>query len=167
LFNGWSFTARLNKYHFTPETVGQSGIRIHTDPGFLSILQEDENVGGLEVMEKNSGEYLAVDPIPGTLLVNLGDIATVWSNGKFHNVKHRVQCKEATIRVSIAMFVLGRKEEEIVAPSELVKYSNRPRLYVPLKFEDYQKLRFSTVLIAGETLDLPVLRTIEEHMLTN
>ncbi|KAM0047654.1 putative oxoglutarate/iron-dependent dioxygenase, isopenicillin N synthase [Helianthus debilis subsp. tardiflorus] len=52
-----------------------------TDSGFLTILQYDEGVGGLEVMD--------------TLLVNLGDMATVWSNGRLCNVKHRVQCKEA------------------------------------------------------------------------
>ncbi|XP_059661363.1 2-oxoglutarate-dependent dioxygenase DAO-like [Cornus florida] len=157
LFKGWSCQFRINKYNFTPETVGQSGVQIHTDSGFLTILQDDENVGGLEVMEKNSGEFIVVDPLPGTLLVNLGDVATVWSNGRFYNVKHRVQCKEATIRVSIAMFVLGPKEEEVVAPPELVD-SDHPRLYVPLNFEDYRKLRLSTGLRAGEALEL--IRTI-------
>ncbi|XP_065872716.1 2-oxoglutarate-dependent dioxygenase DAO-like isoform X2 [Euphorbia lathyris] len=45
---------------------------MHTDSGFLTIFQDDENFGGLEVMDK-SGEFVAVNPQDGTLLVNLGD----------------------------------------------------------------------------------------------
>ncbi|KAM7492480.1 hypothetical protein LguiA_035401 [Lonicera macranthoides] len=156
LFNGWPCQFRINKYHFTPESVGSSGVQIHTDSGFLTILQEDENVGGLEVTDKNSGEFIAVDPMPNTLLVNLGDVGTAWSNGRFYNVKHRVQCKEAAIRVSIALFVLGPKVETVEAPTELVD-SEHPRLYVPFTFEDYRKLRLSTGMRAGEALSL--LRT--------
>ncbi|XP_059294640.1 flavanone 3-dioxygenase 2-like [Lycium ferocissimum] len=74
--NEWPCQFRINKYHFTPEAVGSSGVQIHTDSGFLTILQDDENVGGLEVMKK-SGEFVAVDPWPNTLLVNLGDIGAI------------------------------------------------------------------------------------------
>ncbi|KAK0604030.1 hypothetical protein LWI29_011337 [Acer saccharum] len=140
-FEGWPCQFRINKYNFTPETVGSSGVQLHTDSGFLTILQEDENVGGLEVMDK-SGAFVSVDPLPGTLLVNLGDFATLWSNGRLYNVKHRVQCKEAAIRVSIATFLLGPKEAAVEAPDEFVN-SEHPRLYIPITYEDYRKLRLS------------------------
>ncbi|KAJ9540962.1 hypothetical protein OSB04_027468 [Centaurea solstitialis] len=71
----------------------------------MTILHDDDNVDGLEVMDK-SDHFILVDPWPGTL-VKLGDIARVRSNGRFCNVKHRVQCMEATIRISIASFLLG------------------------------------------------------------
>ncbi|KAM7523925.1 hypothetical protein LguiA_013827 [Lonicera macranthoides] len=151
-FEKWPCQFRINKYHFTPQVIGSSGVQIHTDSGFLTILQDDEGVGGLEVMDK-SGQFRPVDPWPGTLLVNLGDIATAWSNGRLCNVKHRVQCREATIRVSIATFLLGPKEEEVEPPLELVD-SEHPRLYVPFTYEDYRKLRVSTKLHAGEALAL-------------
>lgn len=149
----WPCQFRINKYNFSPETVGSPGVQIHTDSGFLTILQDDEKVGGLEVMEKLSGLFVAVDPLPGTLVVNLGDTATAWSNGRFHNVKHRVQCNEATIRISIATFFLGPKEGFVEAPPELVD-SEHPRLYVPFTYEDYRKLRISTKMQAGEALEL-------------
>ncbi|OMO49378.1 Oxoglutarate/iron-dependent dioxygenase [Corchorus capsularis] len=148
----WPCQYRINRYNFTPQTVGTTGVQIHTDSGFLTILQDDENVGGLEVMNK-CGEFVAVDPLPGSLLVNLGDMAAVWSNGRFHNVKHRVQCKEATTRVSIAAFLLGPKEAAVEPPPELVDL-NHPRLYVPLTYEEYRKLRLTTKLQAGEALQL-------------
>ncbi|KAI3747639.1 hypothetical protein L6452_10186 [Arctium lappa] len=150
-FENWPCQFRINKYHFTPGSVGSPGVQIHTDSGFLTILQDDEGVGGLEVMDK-SGHFIPVDPWPGTLIVNLGDMATVWSNGRFCNVKHRVQCKEATIRVSIASFLLGPRKT-IEPPPELVD-ANHPRIYVPTTYEEYRKLRLSTNLQAGEALAL-------------
>ncbi|KAK1421463.1 hypothetical protein QVD17_23814 [Tagetes erecta] len=145
----WPCQFRINKYHFTPETVGSSGVQIHTDSGFLTVLQDDEGVGGLEVMNK-SGDFIPVDPWPGTLLVNLGDIAKVWSNGRLCNVKHRVQCKEAKIRVSIASFLLGPRET-VEPPAELVD-DDHPRVYVPITYEEYRKMRILTKLQAGEAL---------------
>ncbi|MFS8010115.1 putative flavanone 3-dioxygenase [Helianthus anomalus] len=139
----------MNKYHFTHES-GVPGINTHTDSGFLTILQDDEAVCGLEVMNK-SGDFISIDPWPGTLLVNIGDMATVWSNGRFHNVKHRVQCKETKIRVSIASFLLGPRGTMEPLP-ELVD-DEHPRKYIPTSFEDYRKLRFATKLHAGEALE--------------
>ncbi|KAK9053953.1 hypothetical protein SSX86_025028 [Deinandra increscens subsp. villosa] len=147
----WPCQFRINKYHFTPNSVGSLGVQIHTDSGFLTILQDDDEVGGLEVMD-SSGEFIHVDPWPDTLLVNLGDMATIWSNGRLCNVKHRVQCKEAKIRFSIASFLLGPREA--VEPQPELVDDDHPQLYVPTTYEDYRKMRMSTKLQAGEALAL-------------
>lgn len=68
-------------------------------------------------------------------------------------MKHRVQCKEAAIRVSIASFLLGPKDEAVEAPQDLVD-DEHPRLYLPFTYEDYRKLRLSEDLHAGEALEL-------------
>ncbi|KAM7498538.1 hypothetical protein LguiA_022952 [Lonicera macranthoides] len=153
LFKGWPCQFRINKYNFKPETIGLPGVHNHTDAGFLTILQDDENVGGLEVMDDESGKFTAVDPWPTTLIVNLGDIAKAWSNGRFCNVQHRVECKEGTTRVSIALFVLGPKDSEVKAPAKLVDHEH-PRLYDSFIFDDYRKLRVSTGSRVGEALAL-------------
>nr|AUH25683.1 DAO2 [Carthamus tinctorius] len=150
-FENWSCQFRINKYHFTSESVGSPGVQIHTDGDFLTVLQDDDDVGGLEVMDK-SGRFIPVDPWPNTLIVNLGDMATVWSNGRFCNVKHRVQCKEATIRVSIASFLLGPREA--IKPLAALVDADHPSVYVPTTYEEYRKLRYSTNLHAGEALEL-------------
>ncbi|KAG5545954.1 hypothetical protein RHGRI_018199 [Rhododendron griersonianum] len=143
LFNGWPCQLRINKYNYTPEYVGSTGAVLHTDPGFLTILQDDEIIGGLEAVRKDTGEYVPVDPMPGTLVVNLGDLAALWSNGRLWSVKHRVQCYEGSIRLSIALFVLGPKDGSLGAPEELVD-SEYPRLYKPMNFEEYRMLRINT-----------------------
>ncbi|KAL0311415.1 UNVERIFIED_CONTAM: 2-oxoglutarate-dependent dioxygenase DAO [Sesamum angustifolium] len=151
LFKGWPCQLKMNKYNYSNETVGLTGAVMHTDPGFLTILQDDEIVNGLEAVDDITGELVSVDPIPGTLVVNVGDVATVWSNGRFCNVKHRVQCYEPTIRTSIALFVLGPNDEKVEAPPQLVD-SDHPRRYIPFDFEDYRKLRSSTNSPTGGAL---------------
>lgn len=69
------------------------------------------------------------------------------------NVKHRVQCLEATIRVSIASFLLGPKDEVVEAHPKFVD-AEHPRLYTPFTFANYRKLRFTTDLLDGEALEL-------------
>ncbi|WJX76994.1 hypothetical protein P8452_60342 [Trifolium repens] len=73
-FEEWPCQFRINKYNFTPEAVRSLGVQLHTDSRFLTILQDDENVGGLEVMD-SSGSFVSIPPFHGTLLANLGDIA--------------------------------------------------------------------------------------------
>ncbi|KAL8038474.1 hypothetical protein ABFX02_11G109800 [Erythranthe guttata] len=151
-FESWPSRLRINKYPFVPETIGSDGIKTHTDNGFITILQADEQLSGLEIMRK-SGEIVAVEPCPGAILVNFGDIATAWSNGMLYNVKHRVVCKQAGIRISIATFQIGPREGLVDAPNELVTKEN-PRRFAPFRFEEYRNARFYQDLNAGEALDL-------------
>lgn len=72
----WPIHLRINKYSFAEESVGSQAIQLHTDSAFLTILQEDECVGGLELMDK-SGKFIPINAIPGSFLVNLGDVAKV------------------------------------------------------------------------------------------
>lgn len=69
-------------------------------------------------------------------------------------MKHRVECREASVRVSIASFLLGPKEGDIEAPKELVDSHHHPRLFPPFSYEYYRKLRVSHKMTAGEALDL-------------
>ncbi|KAL3503031.1 hypothetical protein ACH5RR_037480 [Cinchona calisaya] len=153
IFKDWPCQFQMNKYNYSQESVGSTGAVIHSDPGFITILQDDELVNGLEVVSKFTGELVSVDPIPGTLVINIGDVGKVWSNGRFCNVLHRVQCYKPTIRISIAVFVLGPRGKIVEAPLELVDSEN-PRLYNPFDFEEYRKLRISTKSPTGGALEL-------------
>ncbi|KAJ8623541.1 hypothetical protein MRB53_032070 [Persea americana] len=148
----WPIQFKINKYSFTKKTVGSPGTQLHTDSGFLTVLQEDECVRGFQVMDKSS-RLISVDPIPGSFLVNLGDVAKAWSNGRLCNAKHRVQCIEPGIRLTIAVFMLGPKEEMVEVPPELVDVDHPP-LYLPFDYQDYRKRRISMGQVAGEALEL-------------
>lgn len=62
------------------------GIRTNT----TSQLFQDAT-GGLEVEDRQSpGTFTPVTPIPGTVLVNIGDLMERWSNGRWRSTVHRV-----------------------------------------------------------------------------
>ena len=46
--------------------------------------------GGLEVQGMD-GEWVPATPIPGTIVVNIGDLMAFWSGGRYKATKHRVR----------------------------------------------------------------------------
>ncbi|CAI0458059.1 unnamed protein product [Linum tenue] len=80
-------------------TLGNSK---HTDPGFITILLQD-HVGGLQVLHQN--RWVDVTPLPGSLVINIGDMLQIMSNDKFRSVKHRVLANRSDEpRISAACF---------------------------------------------------------------
>jgi len=64
-------------------------IPVHTDYGTLTFLFQD-NVGGLEVLPLN-GEWVDATPLDGSIILNTGDLAEIWSGGKYPATVHRVE----------------------------------------------------------------------------
>lgn len=82
----------LGPLHYPPQTglitPAQLGAGAHTDYGCLTLLHQDE-AGGLQVQGPD-GTWLAAPPLPGTFVVNIGDMMERWSNGVFRSTLHRV-----------------------------------------------------------------------------
>ena len=80
----------------------------HSDYGTLTLLYQDE-LGGLEVKGVEGG-WIQADPLPGCLLVNVGDLLEAVSGGRYPATRHRVRVPEQelrrrTSRQSIVFFV--------------------------------------------------------------
>ncbi|RDX58420.1 2-oxoglutarate-dependent dioxygenase DAO, partial [Mucuna pruriens] len=150
-FKDWPFIFRVIKYNFTQETLGNIGILLHSDPEFITLLQDDETVGGLELKD-GSNTFKAIPTQPGSFLCIVGDVGHVWSNGRFFNMKHRVLCKEVATRYSIGAFMLSPRSG-IVEPHEKLVDANHKRLFSPLKYEDLRQFRITTGKRAGEFLE--------------
>jgi len=78
------------------------GVAPHTDYGCVTLLWQDE-VGGLEVQDR-SGAWVQAPPIPGTLVINIGDLLARWSNDRYRSTLHRVTNRSGRERLSIATF---------------------------------------------------------------
>ncbi len=95
--------ASLTYYPPQPENLGPDvfGVSPHTDFGVLTVLHQDE-VGGLHVQDYE-GEWVAAPPVPGTLVVNVGDLLARWSNSKLRSTPHRVINRSGRERLSIVL----------------------------------------------------------------
>ncbi|KAH9304567.1 hypothetical protein KI387_008971, partial [Taxus chinensis] len=78
------------------------GITPHSDGGGLTVLLQDDETVGLQICKE--GEWIPVQPIPGALVINIGDMLEVMSNGRYKSVEHRAVTNIERDRISIAMF---------------------------------------------------------------
>ena len=88
-----------------PEEMSETqfGVGPHTDYGCITLLHQDET-GGLQVKHRN-GDWLTADPIPGTFVVNVGDLLHRWSNDRFLSNSHRVINASGRERYSVPIVV--------------------------------------------------------------
>ena len=96
---------RLLRYPAQPPDAqfNQLGAGAHTDWGWITLLAQDE-CGGLEV-ETAAGDWIRAEPVPGTFVINLGDLVARWTNGLYHSNMHRVMNNRAQRdRHSIVLF---------------------------------------------------------------
>lgn len=98
---------RTQAVFYPPQSVGAAeevfGVAPHTDFGCITLLWQDDN-GGLQVRERQSGAWIDAPPLPGTLVVNVGDLLGRWSNDRFASTPHRVVNASGRERLSIATF---------------------------------------------------------------
>ena len=64
------------------------GVGAHKDYGFLTLLLQD-TVGGLQVSD-GAGNFIDVPPVPGTFVVNLGEMLEIATAGYLTAMLHRV-----------------------------------------------------------------------------
>jgi isopenicillin N synthase-like dioxygenase len=96
---------QLRFLHYPPQDTQddeQFGQAPHTDNSFITMLAR-QDVPGLAV-RLPSGEWLAPPVIPGTFLVNLGNMMKRWSNDRFLSTPHGVLNDTGRDRYSIAFF---------------------------------------------------------------
>lgn len=80
----------------------QFGTSAHTDYGGITLVWQDES-GGLEVRNRD-GDWVPAKPIPGTFVVNIGDLMERWTNHRYASNPHRVVNASGGERFSMALF---------------------------------------------------------------
>lgn len=112
-----------------PGVVGdeRQGVGAHKDPGYLTLLLQDDQ-GGLEV--ESAGEWSSVPPLPGALIVNIGELLELASDGYLRATLHRVISPIAgRDRYSCAVFMAARLDAQVplmALPAELAALAKGP-----------------------------------------
>ncbi|CAM0913066.1 unnamed protein product [Alopecurus aequalis] len=133
--------ARLNYYPHCPKPDNVLGMKPHTDASLITIVFIDDNVSGLQL--QNNGVWYDVPIVPNALLVNVGDVMEILSNGFFKSPVHRVVTNAEKERLSLVMFYTMGPEREAEPVPELVD-EKRPRRYRKIKTKDYIAQLFET-----------------------
>ncbi|GJJ15439.1 hypothetical protein Clacol_009717 [Clathrus columnatus] len=137
--------AILRVLHYPPQTGVVDdravGIGAHTDFECFTILWQDENPA-LQVLN-NQGKWINAIPIPGTLVVNLGDQLARWTNDVFKSTVHRAINRTGVRRYSIPLFFGTDYDVTLEALPSCVS-EDRPAKYEPVKAGDYVQSRLAT-----------------------
>ena len=158
--------ANLRLLHYpsvarTKEGLVQRGA-VHTDFGTLTLLTQD-SVGGLRV-QRMDGTWVAVPPIPCSIVINVGDMFQRWSNDILRATPHQVvelpkspndfsnsESRDESIpeRYSIAFFCNANKDVLLECLEQCVSEEN-PARYPPVNAHDYLTMRLSQTISSGE-----------------
>jgi len=108
---------KIIRYPAQPAGVpSDQGVGMHHDSGLVSFVLQDD-VGGLQV--EVDGTLIEAEPIPGTYVMNLGEMLQAATSGYLKATPHRVRSPPpGRDRISIAYFFHPRLEAEF-APVEL------------------------------------------------
>jgi isopenicillin N synthase-like dioxygenase len=130
--------ASLRLLHYPPQPAvrgNQIGAGAHTDWGLVTLLAQDE-VGGLEVCNA-AGDWIAAPPLPGTFVVNLGDLLQRWSNDLYQSNPHRVRNADPQrARYSVVFFQDG-DSASLVSCLPSCCSAERPPRHAPCRIGDY------------------------------
>ncbi|XP_057819856.2 protein SRG1-like [Cryptomeria japonica] len=141
---------RLNYYPPCPRPDLVLGISPHSDGFALTVLLQDDEIVGLQICK--DGEWIPVQPIPGSLVINIGDMLEVISNGIYKSIEHRAVTNLDRDRISIAMFY-GPNIEIEVGPAPELTDELHPCQYKRFIQADYVQHVFSGKLDGKKNLE--------------
>ena len=127
---------------------GQLRAGAHTDYGSLTILLTQDAPGGLNVRTQ-TGEWIDVPSLPGSFVVNIGDLMAQWTNDRFVSTLHRVVNPPAgagTRRLSIAFFHQPNHDAVIECIDTCRGAGER---YAPVTSGEHRLLKVSRANAAG------------------
>ncbi|CAK8560019.1 unnamed protein product [Lathyrus sativus] len=114
-------------YPSCPQPELTLGTTKHADNDFITVLLQD-HIGGLQVLHDDN--WVDVSPLPGALVINIGDLLQLITNDRFKSVEHRVLANHVGPRISVACFFSTgyRSSSKLYGPiKELLSEDNPPK----------------------------------------
>ncbi|KAE8734305.1 putative 2-oxoglutarate/Fe(II)-dependent dioxygenase [Hibiscus syriacus] len=150
IFKGGYQTFRINYYPPCPQPELAIGLTPHTDGVGITILLQINETEGLQI--KKDGAWILIKPLPDALVVNVGDIMEIITNGTYPSIEHRAVVNSDKERLSVATFLCPRLEAQM-GPAQSLITSQTPPQFKTLVVSDYLKGLFKRKLEGKSYLD--------------
>ncbi|HMK81998.1 MAG TPA: 2-oxoglutarate and iron-dependent oxygenase domain-containing protein [Xanthobacteraceae bacterium] len=136
---------QVSLLHYPPQAPAapgdEYGIRPHADATAFTILLQDE-VGGLQVKGARN-DWVNAAPIPGTFVINIGDMMARWTNNRFASTMHRVFNRTGRERYSVPFFGIP-DFDAVIACIPTCQGPGNPAKYPPMKVGDFMNRKNSS-----------------------
>ncbi len=136
--------ATVRLLHYPPQPAqgdpAQKGAGAHTDFGGLTLLRQG-NIGGLQVWDQGNGSWIHADPLPGTYVVNLGDMISRWTNDRYRSTVHRVVNVSGQERYSVPFFYTGNYAFKVECIPTCLAPGEQPK-YPPITVEQHMRAMY-------------------------
>ena len=127
---------RLSHFPTVPYSENQFGLAPHTDANFFTVLPQ-ANVEGLYI-RPHGRPWLKAPRIPGSLIVNSGDMCRRWTNDRFLSTEHLAVNLSGLDRYSTPFFYTPHIDHPIVCLPTCCSAAN-PAKYPPTTYGAYRK----------------------------
>ncbi|XP_059596416.1 oxoglutarate-dependent flavonoid 7-O-demethylase 1 [Vitis vinifera] len=160
LFEDGMQSVRMSYYPPCPQPELVMGLTPHSDATGITILLQINGVDGLQI--KKDGVWIPVSFLPDALVVNVGDVLEILSNGVYTSIEHRATVNAAKERISIAMFFNPKFSAQIKPAPSLINPQNPP-LFKQVGMEKYFKDFFSRKLDGKLYLEHMKIKNEEDY----
>ena len=147
-------TTWLRLLHYPPQPPASPddlyGSAPHTDFGCITLLAQDD-AGGLQVMTPE-GAWVDAPPLPGSLVMNVGDMLHRWSNGRLRSTPHRVINRSGRERYSCPFFYDPDVSADI-APLACCTGPDNPPRFAAVNFGDFLRAELEAAYRRHEAND--------------
>uniref|UniRef100_A0A0D6QR83 Fe2OG dioxygenase domain-containing protein n=1 Tax=Araucaria cunninghamii TaxID=56994 RepID=A0A0D6QR83_ARACU len=140
---------QMNHYPVCWQPHRTMGMAPHTDSSLLTLLYQ----GGVEGLQfqlhrQRHEEWIVAPALPNGLVVILGDLIQVLSNGRYKSAVHRAVPNSRRSRISLA-YIWGPSLNAVIKPSPDLVDSHHPLSYKAFTWSEYLRAKavhFNTTL---------------------
>ncbi|KAK8286367.1 hypothetical protein V6Z11_D08G285600 [Gossypium hirsutum] len=119
-----------------PDADRALGLAPHTD-SYLFMLLYQGNINGLQFYD-DAMEWVDLELVEGALIVNIGDLMQIVSNGRFKLVLHSVVANNTRHRISKWFFYLPPWDDVVLPLKKLVEFDRLPMYRTVIWKEDVE-----------------------------
>lgn len=137
-----SLVLRFVHYPDQPEPPAKGQLRYgaHHDYGGLTILRQDSAPGGLQIRDAQ-GVWREAGVVPDSFVINVGDLMSRWTNGRWRSTLHRVSNPDrslvgSTARLSMVAFTGPNENTEVACLPSCCDAEHPPR-FAPVQAGEY------------------------------